>query len=144
MELKTKTEKKLNVSENCLKVLEKRYLMKDKDGEVIETPEGMLRRVSRYIAKADKLHGASGPEIKETENEFYEIMSNFEFMPNSPTLMNAGKDLGQLSACFVLPIGDSMESIFDAIKNTAMIHKCLTADTLVKTDNGIKRLKDIN
>ncbi|MDP2911732.1 MAG: vitamin B12-dependent ribonucleotide reductase [Candidatus Omnitrophota bacterium] len=123
MELKTKTEKKLNISENCLKVLEKRYLMKNKEGKVIETPEGMFRRVSRYIAKADKLHGAGGPEIKETENEFYEIMSNFEFMPNSPTLMNAGKDLGQLSACFVLPIGDSMESIFDAIKNTAMIHK---------------------
>ncbi|MCX5693241.1 MAG: TSCPD domain-containing protein [Candidatus Omnitrophica bacterium] len=123
MELKTKVEKKLNISENCFKVLEKRYLMKDKDGKVIETPEGMFRRVSRYIAKADKLYGASGLEIKETENEFYEIMSNFKFMPNSPTLMNAGKDLGQLSACFVLPIGDSMESIFDAIKNTAMIHK---------------------
>ena len=123
MELKTKSEKKLNISENCLKVLEKRYLMKDKDGKVIETPEGMFRRVSRYIAKADKLHGAGSPDLKETENEFYEAMSNFEFMPNSPTLMNAGKDLGQLSACFVLPIGDSMESIFDAIKNTAMIHK---------------------
>lgn len=123
MELKIKTEKKFNISENCLKVLEKRYLMKDKDGKVIETPEGMFRRVSRYITKADKLYGASDLEIKETEKEFYEILSNFEFMPNSPTLMNAGKDLGQLSACFVLPIGDSMESIFDAIKNTAMIHK---------------------
>jgi len=123
MELKTKIEKNLNISENCLKVLEKRYLVKDKDGKVIETPEGMFRRVSRYIAKADKLYGASDLEIKETENKFYESMSNFEFMPNSPTLMNAGKDLGQLSACFVLPIGDSMESIFDAIKNTAMIHK---------------------
>jgi len=143
MELKTKVEKKLNISENCLKVLEKRYLMKDKDGKIIETSEGMFRRVSRYIAKADKLYGASNPEIKETENKFYESMSNFEFMPNSPTLMNAGRDLGQLSACFVLPIGDSMESIFDAIKNTAMIHKCLTADTFVKTNDGIKRLKDI-
>ncbi|MFA5388147.1 MAG: vitamin B12-dependent ribonucleotide reductase [Candidatus Omnitrophota bacterium] len=123
MELKTKVEKKLNISENCLKVLERRYLMKDKDGKVIETPEGMFRRVSRYIAKADKAYGASSQEIKETENRFYEIMSSFEFMPNSPTLMNAGKELGQLSACFVLPVGDSMESIFDAIKNTAMIHK---------------------
>ncbi|OIO34792.1 MAG: ribonucleoside-diphosphate reductase, adenosylcobalamin-dependent [Candidatus Omnitrophica bacterium CG1_02_40_15] len=123
MELKIKNEKKLSTSENCLKVLEKRYLMKDKDGKVIETPEGMFKRVSRYIAKADKLYGASGMEIKETEKEFYDILSNFEFMPNSPTLMNAGKDLAQLSACFVLPIGDSMESIFDAIKNTAMIHK---------------------
>jgi len=123
MELKTKVEKKLSISENCLKVLEKRYLMKDKDGKVIETSEGMFRRVSRYIAKADKSYGASNQEIKETENKFYNSMSNFEFMPNSPTLMNAGRDLGQLSACFVLPIGDSMESIFDAIKNTAMIHK---------------------
>ena len=123
MELKTKVEKKSNISENCLKVLEKRYLIKDTDGKVTETPEGMFRRVSRYIAKADKLYGSSNLEIKETENKFYESMSNFEFMPNSPTLMNAGKDLGQLSACFVLPVGDSMESIFDAIKNTAMIHK---------------------
>jgi len=143
MELKVRSEKKLNISENCLKVLEKRYLIKDEHGKIIETPEQMFRRVSRCIARADKLYGASSLEIKETENKFYEIMSNFEFMPNSPTLMNAGKDLAQLSACFVLPIGDSMESIFDAIKNTAMIHKCLTADTLIKTNNGIKRLKDI-
>ncbi|MDO8603200.1 MAG: vitamin B12-dependent ribonucleotide reductase [Candidatus Omnitrophota bacterium] len=123
MELKTKTEKKLDISENCLKVLEKRYLMKDENGKVKEKPEEMFKRVSWYIAKADKLYGAGNPEIKETENRFYKALSNFEFMPNSPTLMNAGKDLGQLSACFVLPIGDSMESIFDAIKNTAMIHK---------------------
>ena len=143
MELKTKAEKKLNISENCLKVLEKRYLIKDENGKVTETPEEMFKRVSRCIAKADKLYGASDQEIKETEKKFYNAMSNFEFMPNSPTLMNAGKDLAQLSACFVLPIGDSMESIFDAIKNTAMIHKCLTADTLIKTNNGIKRLKDI-
>ena len=123
MELKTNVEKKLDISENCLKVLEKRYLIKDKDSKVIETPEEMFRRVAGHIAKADKLYGAGASEVKETENKFYEVMSNFEFMPNSPTLMNAGKDLAQLSACFVLPIGDSMESIFDAIKNTAMIHK---------------------
>lgn len=123
MEVKTKAEKKLNISENCFKVLEKRYLLKDKDGNIIETPEGMFRRVSRYIAKPDKAYGAGEQEIKATENKFYEAMSNFKFMPNSPTLMNAGKDLGQLSACFVLPVGDSMESIFDAIKNTALIHK---------------------
>ncbi|MDP2980543.1 MAG: ribonucleotide reductase N-terminal alpha domain-containing protein, partial [Candidatus Omnitrophota bacterium] len=113
----------MGISENCLKVLEKRYLMKDENGKIKETPEGMFKRVSRYIAKADKLYGANSHYIKETENKFYEALSNFKFMPNSPTLMNAGKDLGQLSACFVLPIGDSMESIFDAIKNTAMIHK---------------------
>ena len=115
--------KKLNISENCLKVLEKRYLKKDKFGKVIETPEEMLRRVAHHIAEADKLYGATAKEAKEIEDKFYDIMSSFEFMPNSPTLMNAGKDLGQLSACFVLPIEDSMESIFDAIKNTAMIHK---------------------
>ncbi|MFA4990998.1 MAG: vitamin B12-dependent ribonucleotide reductase [Candidatus Omnitrophota bacterium] len=115
--------KKLDITENCLKVLEKRYLTKDEQGKVIETPEEMCRRVARYIASADGLYGATDKEIKEVENEFYDAISNFEFMPNSPTLMNAGKDLGQLSACFVLPVEDSMESIFEAIKNTAMIHK---------------------
>ncbi|MDP8230329.1 MAG: vitamin B12-dependent ribonucleotide reductase [Candidatus Gorgyraea atricola] len=113
----------MNISENCLKVLERRYLKKDKEGKIIETPEEMFIRVSRHIASADKLYGAKDADVKKTEEDFYNMMSSFEFMPNSPTLMNAGKDLGQLSACFVLPIGDSMESIFDAIKNTAMIHK---------------------
>jgi len=115
--------KKLNISENCLKVLEKRYLMKDVNGRVIETPEEMFRRVARCIAEADRLYGYSEEDVRKTEELFYDIMTNFEFMPNSPTLMNAGKDLGQLSACFVLPVEDSMESIFDAIKNTALIHK---------------------
>ncbi|MEK6732178.1 MAG: vitamin B12-dependent ribonucleotide reductase [Candidatus Omnitrophota bacterium] len=123
MELKAKTEKKLNISENCLKVLEKRYLMKDKDGKVMETPEGMFRRVAHYIAEADRLYGAGDSEVMDTENRFYKIMGNFEFMPNSPTLMNAGRDLGQLSACFVIPVEDSMESIFEAVKNTALIHR---------------------
>ena len=115
--------KKLNISENCLKVLERRYLKKDKNGKIIETPEEMFVRVSRHIAQADKSYGATAEEITKTEEKFYDSLSNFEFMPNSPTLMNAGRDLAQLSACFVLPIDDSMESIFDAIKNTAMIHK---------------------
>ena len=115
--------KKLNISENCLKVLEKRYLRKDIKGKITETPEEMFTRVASYIASADRLYNASAKEIKKTEKDFYNALSNFEFMPNSPTLMNSGKDLGQLSACFVLPVEDSMESIFDAIKNTAMIHK---------------------
>ncbi len=115
--------KKLNISENCLKVLGKRYLKKDIKGKITETPEEMFTRVASYIASADRLYNTSAKEIKKTEKDFYNALSNFEFMPNSPTLMNAGKDLGQLSACFVLPVEDSMESIFDAIKNTAMIHK---------------------
>ena len=123
MQVDIASSKKLNISENCLKVLERRYLKKDKNGKIIETPEEMFVRVARHIAQADRSYGATAEETKKTEEKFYDSLSNFEFMPNSPTLMNAGKDLGQLSACFVLPIGDSMESIFDAIKNTAMIHK---------------------
>ncbi|MDP6685827.1 MAG: ribonucleotide reductase N-terminal alpha domain-containing protein, partial [Candidatus Omnitrophota bacterium] len=123
MEIGTKDTSKLNISENCLKVLERRYLKKDKDGKIVENPEEMFKRVANYIAQADKLYGANEEGLQKTEDCFYNIMTNFEFMPNSPTLMNAGKDLGQLSACFVLPVEDSMESIFEAIKHTAMIHK---------------------
>ncbi|NQT75206.1 MAG: vitamin B12-dependent ribonucleotide reductase [Candidatus Omnitrophica bacterium] len=123
MQVETNHSKKLNISENCLKVLERRYLIKDIKGKVIETPEEMFVRVARYIAQADKIYGATAEEVKKTGQKFYDTLSNFEFMPNSPTLMNAGRDLAQLSACFVLPVEDSMESIFDAIKNTAMIHK---------------------
>ena len=123
MQINVSPAKKLHISENCLKVLERRYLKKDKNGNVIETPEELFVRVSNHIAQADRLYGATDTEVAETQKNFYKMMTDFEFMPNSPTLMNAGKDLGQLSACFVLPIGDSMESIFDAIKNTAMIHK---------------------
>ncbi|MBU4149225.1 MAG: intein-containing adenosylcobalamin-dependent ribonucleoside-diphosphate reductase, partial [Candidatus Omnitrophica bacterium] len=123
MQVKENNAKKLNISENCLKVLEKRYLKKDKNGKIIETPKEMFGRVASGIAEADRLYGSTDREVKLTEENFYSMMTNFEFMPNSPTLMNAGKDLGQLSACFVLPVEDSMESIFDAIKNTAMIHK---------------------
>ncbi len=123
MQVDVSSRKKLNISENCLKVLERRYLKKDKNGKIIETPEEMFVRVSRHMAQADKSYGAIAEEIKKTEEKFYDSLSNFEFMPNSPTLMNAGKDLGQLSACFVLPIDDSMESIFEAVKNTALIHR---------------------
>jgi len=111
------------LTENALKVLERRYLKKDGKGKVIETPEGLFRRVAKNIAAPDKTFGATEEEVRATEERFYEMMTDLLFMPNSPTLMNAGRPLGQLSACFVLPIDDSMESIFTTVKNTAIIHK---------------------
>jgi len=113
----------LRLSENALKVLKRRYLKKDEEGKVIETPEEMFRRVASAIAIADKIYGKSETEIRKLEDDFYRVMTALEFLPNSPCLMNAGKDMGQLSACFVLPIEDSMESIFESLKTTAMIHK---------------------
>ncbi len=110
------------ISDNARKVLERRYLKKDDSGAVIETAEDMFRRVANNIAQADRIYDA-GADIKKTEDIFFNLMSSLDFMPNSPTLMNAGRDLQQLSACFVLPIEDSMEDIFDTVKNTALIHK---------------------
>ncbi len=108
---------------NALKVLEKRYLKKDEEGRVVETPEDLFRRIARTIASADLNYGKSEEDVKETEEDLYEMMTSLVFLPNSPTLMNAGRRLGQLSACFVLPVEDSMESIFEAVKNAAIIHK---------------------
>ena len=108
---------------NAAKVLEKRYLRKDSEGRVVETPKEMLARVASNIAQAEKNYSKSGEEIKKIEKEFYNTMISLEFLPNSPTLMNAGRDLQQLSACFVLPIEDDMTSIFDALKYTALIHQ---------------------
>lgn len=115
--------KEPKISDNARVVLEKRYLSKDKNGNLTETPLAMFERVARHIAKADTSYGASTEDAEKTYNEFLDMMLELEFLPNSPTLMNAGKELGQLSACFVLPIEDSIESIFDTIKYTAMIHK---------------------
>ncbi|UCC18091.1 MAG: adenosylcobalamin-dependent ribonucleoside-diphosphate reductase, partial [Dehalococcoidales bacterium] len=112
----------LELTENALRVLERRYLQKDKEGRVIETPAELFRRVAKAIAAAE-IEYDEAADTATVEEEFFTIMANLDFLPNSPTLMNAGRELGQLSACFVLPIDDSMESIFDAVKNTALIHK---------------------
>ncbi len=112
-----------SLSPNALKVLEKRYLKKDEEGKVVETPEDLFKRVARSIASADLQYGKSAEETGKVENEFYQMLTSLAFLPNSPTIMNAGRRLGQLSACFVLPVDDSMESIFDAVKYTAIIHK---------------------
>ncbi len=115
---KIKDDLKLGV--NALKVLEERYLLKNEEGRIIETPTQLFRRVAKTIALVDKNYGK---DPKQTEEEFFHAMRNLEFLPNSPTLMNAGTELGQLSACFVLPIYDSIESIFSTLKNMAIIQQ---------------------
>ncbi|MBN1164251.1 MAG: vitamin B12-dependent ribonucleotide reductase, partial [Candidatus Krumholzibacteriota bacterium] len=110
------------ISKNALRVLEKRYLRKDVKGKIAETPEELFKRVSVNIASAERRYGDSS-NCHKWEKEFYNMMTSMDFLPNSPTLMNAGAELQQLSACFVLPIEDSMESIFETIKHTALIHK---------------------
>lgn len=113
----------LCLSENAIKVLERRYLKRDKDGNCTEKPADMFRRVASSIAAGDFKFGASQSDVDKLTERFYKAITNLYFMPNSPTLMNAGRELGQLAACFVLPVEDSLEGIFETVKNTALIHK---------------------
>jgi len=111
------------LSENALRVLQKRYLRKDDKGKVIETPRELFARVAWNLAQAERNYGANEAQVEETAKGFFRIMSRLEFLPNSPTLMNAGLELQLLSACFVLPVDDSLVGIFDALKQQALIHQ---------------------
>jgi ribonucleoside-diphosphate reductase alpha chain len=109
------------MDEGALIVLKKRYLLRDETGEPVETPEGLFHRVAGFIARAED--NFAGGRKEEVEAQFFRMLSNLEFLPNSPTLMNAGRELGQLAACFVLPVEDSLDSIFESVKQTALIHQ---------------------
>jgi len=127
---------KTNLSLNAIKVLEARYLLKDNNGNIIETPNQLFDRVSEHIANADKKR-LSQKKYKELQDKFFDMMYYLDFLPNTPALMNAGTELGMLSACFVLPVGDSMSEIFDAIKYTALIQQsgggCIVSGSKVFT-----------
>ena len=111
------------LTDNSKVVLEKRYLLKDKNDDVIETPNQMFIRVAKALAKPEKDYGLDDTKSKQIENLFYQSMASLEFLPNSPTLMNAGTGAGTLSACFVLPLTDSMEGIMKAAHDAAMVQK---------------------
>ena len=109
----------LKLSVNAVKILQRRYLRKDEAGAVVETPGEMFYRVAAAVAEADAAYGAKDKALE----EFHGMMTRLEFLPNSPTLMNAGTSMGQLAACFVIPVGDSIVEIFDALKDMAVIHQ---------------------
>jgi ribonucleoside-diphosphate reductase alpha chain len=122
MEFKSPNSQDILLSANARKVLERRYLLKDEQGRIVESPRGLFQRVARAVAEADLLYD-KGTNLKELEQELFDLMVNLDFLPNSPTLMNAGTEIGQLSACFVLPVGDSIREIFGAVQNMALIHQ---------------------
>ncbi|MCJ7693140.1 MAG: hypothetical protein MUO22_06975, partial [Sedimentisphaerales bacterium] len=111
------------LTENAIAVLRNRYLIKDNLGNCIETPAELLSRVADSIAQAEAQYGANTGQIRQWYKKYYELMASLKFLPNSPTLMNANRPGGMLSACFVLPIGDSIEEIFETVKQTALIQK---------------------
>ncbi len=111
------------LTDNALAVLKRRYQAKDREGNVIEEPDQMFRRVAHNLAQADRNYGADQSGLDETEEEFYRVMSRLDYLPNSPTLMNAGRELQMLSACFVLPVQDSMEAIFETVKQATLVQK---------------------
>ncbi|MBC7544965.1 MAG: vitamin B12-dependent ribonucleotide reductase [Candidatus Sericytochromatia bacterium] len=119
----TLLKKPIALTDNGRRVLEKRYLVKGDDGQVIETPEEMFLRVAKTVAGAEAAFGKTTEEIDELTGRFYLLMADLKFMPNSPTLMNAGRPLGMLSACFVLPVPDDMAGIFETMKHAAMVQK---------------------
>jgi ribonucleoside-diphosphate reductase alpha chain len=112
----------LSLSDNALTILQARYLRRDPSGQLVETPEELFRRVARAVAQAEAKWGEVAA-VGKWEEKFLDALTNFDFLPNSPTLMNAGTSLGQLSACFVLAVEDSMESIFDSLKLMALIQQ---------------------
>lgn len=118
-----KRRKKAKLRESALIVLRQRYLLKNEKNEVIETPEELFERVAKAVASAEANFSKGSSRVEEYTEKFYELMVNLDFLPNSPTLMNAGCPLGQLSACFVLPVEDSLDSIFETLKFAALIHK---------------------
>ncbi|HLZ68838.1 MAG TPA: adenosylcobalamin-dependent ribonucleoside-diphosphate reductase [Dehalococcoidia bacterium] len=128
---------RLSLSENARVVLERRYLAKDDDGQPIETPEQLFRRVAGNLAQAERNYGADDARLAEVEELFYRTLTSLDFLPNSPTLGNAGRPLQQLSACFVLPVEDSIDRIFDTIRATALVHQsgggCIAGDARVWT-----------
>ncbi|MGA2071038.1 MAG: adenosylcobalamin-dependent ribonucleoside-diphosphate reductase [Sedimentisphaerales bacterium] len=111
------------LSENAMTVLENRYLIRDEQGKIIETPGQLFSRVARLVASIETNYGSNEAETAQWHKKYYDLMASLKFLPNSPTLMNAGRPSGMLSACFVLPIEDSIEGIFETVKDTALIQK---------------------
>src|SRR5918995_5578689 len=117
----------VQLSPNAVTVLEKRYLVKDDGGRPVETPSDLFWRVARTVAEADRRYGGSDKVVEQAAKDFYDLMAGRLFMPNSPTLMNAGRPLGQLSACFVLPVDDALSNgksgIYDTLRAMALVHQ---------------------